>query len=259
MRQLSKRLTKPRGFVVFALILVGLVALDALLGILTFPKAWDPFISPLITAIYVTTPIWALYEASRETWTWKRALLLIVIGVAIHSLVLARFHPPHSLFQFASLRAFAGLAQAGLLTWCLGLGALLATLLRDKNLLLPVALFLAAFDIFVILTPGGPTRQLMAAHPEAFAKIAFSIPHATFAGAEIGSGITARIGPADMFLLAMFFVALMRFGMRAAATFRAVAPALLIYLLIVIVFGRTHRSEERRVGKECRSRWSPYH
>ena len=23
--------------------------------------------------------------------------------------------------------------------------------------------------------------------------------------------------------------------------------------------GRTKRSEERRVGKECRSRWSPYH
>ena len=24
-------------------------------------------------------------------------------------------------------------------------------------------------------------------------------------------------------------------------------------------FGRIDRSEERRVGKECRSRWSPYH
>src|SRR5258708_34027357 len=23
--------------------------------------------------------------------------------------------------------------------------------------------------------------------------------------------------------------------------------------------GKTYRSEERRVGKECRSRWSPYH
>ena len=23
--------------------------------------------------------------------------------------------------------------------------------------------------------------------------------------------------------------------------------------------GRSYRSEERRVGKECRSRWSPYH
>jgi len=29
---------------------------------------------------------------------------------------------------------------------------------------------------------------------------------------------------------------------------------------ILIIFGATWpRSEERRVGKECRSRWSPYH
>src|SRR3989441_7083979 len=27
----------------------------------------------------------------------------------------------------------------------------------------------------------------------------------------------------------------------------------------VVVFSRGKRSEERRVGKECRSRWSPYH
>ena len=26
-----------------------------------------------------------------------------------------------------------------------------------------------------------------------------------------------------------------------------------------LMVGRTTRSEERRVGKECRSRWSPYH
>ena len=26
-----------------------------------------------------------------------------------------------------------------------------------------------------------------------------------------------------------------------------------------VVFGGLLRSEERRVGKECRSRWSPYH
>src|SRR3712207_225934 len=26
-----------------------------------------------------------------------------------------------------------------------------------------------------------------------------------------------------------------------------------------LVFTNHHRSEERRVGKECRSRWSPYH
>ena len=31
------------------------------------------------------------------------------------------------------------------------------------------------------------------------------------------------------------------------------------YLSNPIIFGSVLRSEERRVGKECRSRWSPYH
>ena len=34
---------------------------------------------------------------------------------------------------------------------------------------------------------------------------------------------------------------------------------LIISLITVIAIGAVKRSEERRVGKECRSRWSPYH
>ena len=34
---------------------------------------------------------------------------------------------------------------------------------------------------------------------------------------------------------------------------------LLLVSLYVMTFGVAARSEERRVGKECRSRWSPYH
>ena len=34
---------------------------------------------------------------------------------------------------------------------------------------------------------------------------------------------------------------------------------LLYSILSTITFSSTYRSEERRVGKECRSRWSPYH
>src|SRR3712207_9248795 len=33
-------------------------------------------------------------------------------------------------------------------------------------------------------------------------------------------------------------------------------PFLSMYLLLIFF---VYRSEERRVGKECRSRWSPYH
>src|SRR5579863_4609929 len=108
------RFNKPRGFVVFALILAALVALDVTLGIMTFPQSWDPVLSPLTTAVYVTAPIWALYEASRETWTWKRALLLIAIGITIHLLVLLPKPLPRTLLAFAEDRAIAGFAQAGL-------------------------------------------------------------------------------------------------------------------------------------------------
>ena len=41
----------------------------------------------------------------------------------------------------------------------------------------------------------------------------------------------------------------------------AAAAVFLVVLLIpgVPVLAQAARSEERRVGKECRSRWSPYH
>src|SRR2546423_4576319 len=37
------------------------------------------------------------------------------------------------------------------------------------------------------------------------------------------------------------------------------APYLISFPLILISPTQNLRSEERRVGKECRSRWSPYH
>ena len=37
------------------------------------------------------------------------------------------------------------------------------------------------------------------------------------------------------------------------------AEELLYHVNYYRLSGYLHRSEERRVGKECRSRWSPYH
>ena len=50
-------------------------------------------------------------------------------------------------------------------------------------------------------------------------------------------------------------------GMSAAAV---IAPMLVTFLQVkpyeaVGIALASDRSEERRVGKECRSRWSPYH
>src|SRR2546426_1710322 len=50
---------------------------------------------------------------------------------------------------------------------------------------------------------------------------------------------------------------------RLVVAFVAIAllPATLLFLVGLVFVGNSieRRSEERRVGKECRSRWSPYH
>ena len=50
-------------------------------------------------------------------------------------------------------------------------------------------------------------------------------------------------------------------GPRLKSLARAVLYAGFAYLTFSVISGARHsqRSEERRVGKECRSRWSPYH
>ena len=41
--------------------------------------------------------------------------------------------------------------------------------------------------------------------------------------------------------------------------YKAVVTAIEEYLKPMVIGRNVRRSEERRVGKECRSRWSPYH
>ena len=50
-------------------------------------------------------------------------------------------------------------------------------------------------------------------------------------------------------------------GIKPTATIAATdsADQILINMSHYVTDGGIQRSEERRVGKECRSRWSPYH
>jgi len=45
----------------------------------------------------------------------------------------------------------------------------------------------------------------------------------------------------------------------ALRTWTTVFVAIVVQALPFLLLGVLVRSEERRVGKECRSRWSPYH
>src|SRR2546422_9869878 len=64
------------------------------------------------------------------------------------------------------------------------------------------------------------------------------------------AGITHSV---TLLLIALFF------GRWAGLIPMATLAGILIVVAYSMSEWRTFRSEERRVGKECRSRWSPYH
>src|SRR5574343_303946 len=71
--------------------------------------------------------------------------------------------------------------------------------------------------------------------------------------------ILLGLGNVVAFLVALlaikFFITyLQKYGFKLFGWYRVIVGLILIILILT-----GHRSEERRVGKECRSRWSPYH
>lgn len=220
--------------------LLGIAAGLALLRIGTayfaVPIEIATLLSVVSTLVFVATPILALYRAASDFWSTKSGFLLLGIGVLLHvGGVLASKY----LLQDSGLLAVICLAfaQSGLLLWCAALGVLLALLIKDKNLLLPVSAFLAGLDMFLVFAPIGIARQVVEKNPTLFKTIAYNVPKIASGEAPGVLVPMAFVGPADFFFLGMFFVALYRFHMQVAATFRWVVIVLLAYLAIVIAFG----------------------
>lgn len=194
------------------------------------------FLSVLSTLVFVVWPILAIFRAAGDRWDAKAGFVLLGVGVLLHAGgILAAKYLLHDQGFFAVL--LIALAQSGLLLWCTALGALLSLMIKDKNLLLPVALFLAGLDMFLVFAPVGIARQIVERNPELFKNVAYALPKVS-SGAPTGVIMPmAYVGPADFFFLAMFFVAICRFNMRVHETLKWIIPVLLGYLAVVMLAG----------------------
>ncbi len=211
----------------------GLLLILTPLRVALFYLHLPVWLSLPITLIFTAVPILAIYQAARFGWTPRWAALFLMAGLALHLGLTAIIPRGEALAGGEGIRALAGLltalSQVGLVTWTVGLGALLASLIREKNMIVPISIFLALFDFYLILTPQAPVANFLEEHPQYLQTIGYALP-----GAD--ANVIAYIGPADLFMLAVFFVAIFRFGMRARATLLAVLPVLALYLLAAILF-----------------------
>lgn len=228
--------TETRAAFVSFFAIIGALTLPSLfLGAAALPIGVVRVLNVLLPLLYLGVPILAIYRVASADWTRKLALFFFLGGLAAWGGFFLLEGPAYRASPFLANLSVA-LSQVGIQTFCVGLGAFLATMLRDKNLLIPIAIFLAVYDVFLVRTNIGPTHQLIVHAPAILKSTAVRIPAAS---THHGNGIVAAnayVGDADVVSLAAFFVALFRFRLRTRETFLFMLPTLIAYLLIVIRF-----------------------
>lgn len=225
-----------RPLCVFLACLAGLALIKLILGLTSVSESLVQPLTLVITILFVAVPIYALFRAGAIRWTPKLGWILILVGLVVH---IGLQYLGSVVMQSQGIGAAVALAlrDVGFFSWCVGLGALLASLLKEKNLLIPVSIFLAAFDIFLVLTPVGPVKQILQVAPEIPQAMALNLPKASAAPTGAVAQPFAIIGPADFVFMSMFFIALYKFGLNARGTAIALAPAIVVYLGLVFVLG----------------------
>jgi len=230
------RAKRPGGLTPYWLTLLGFLILRLVVGKMALPPSALGFANAVTTALFIAIPTVALFQVGKHHWKMAHAGIFVVFGVLAQIGFRALAFGPFASSDWPASIAMA-LSQIGLIVWCTGVGAFLACLLKDKNLLLPISIFLAGFDVFLVFAPVGPTQVLMKALPDALPAIGLQVPKAGPAATVGPVQPFAFVGPADILFMAMFFIALYRFQMRPRETAIWLVPTVLVYLVVTAFVG----------------------
>jgi len=103
------------------------------------PIEVKPIANLAMGCLFLGGPLLALCFAARDTWSTKDG------GPVLRRRIVSPYllHPsPQFTFQQVGIPAEVvnAVGQVGLTCWCVGLGALLATLIKDQNIVVPIAI-----------------------------------------------------------------------------------------------------------------------
>ena len=188
---------------------------------IAIPISWLPVANVVITVLFVALPIVVIAAAARLNW--PPLLSIATIAACLAGVVLLRSGGPF----------LDGVVQIARFGWPAALGFLISGLIKDKNLLLPIAIVLATVDILAVFAPAGTVQQGLE-NPTIrpiFDMMAYQVPEAGT------SRPLAQMGPADPLFIAMFLYAVRKFKMRFKQTILWMIPALAAYLWIVLAYG----------------------
>jgi hypothetical protein len=117
---------------------------------------------------------------------------------------------------------------------CAFLGILLSRIIREPNVLLPVALVAMPIDYLGAMTPIGFTQNVVAHHPEIVRQISIPVPGIGAAAHPGALHPIAFIGPGDALFVAFFFAVVLRLNMNVRGTFWWIYGLLTATMLFVL-------------------------
>jgi hypothetical protein len=114
-------------------------------------------------------------------------------------------------------------------------GCLISLIVKEKNLLLPVALIAMPVDFIGAMTSQGFTHDMVKHAPKFVSSVSVSVPAITSQTSHgVSLGPIAFIGPGDVLFMALFFAAVMRFELAEVKTFWWMYALLTASMLLVL-------------------------
>lgn len=129
--------------------------------------------------------------------------------------ILAGVGEPRAAIRLVTVPA----ADVVFLLACVLGGRLLSRILRERSIMLPIALVLALTDVFTVFV--GPTAAFLAEAPQIVEHLSMKLPAVgSAAGPEGAAGLThfATLGPGDVFFAALLLACVVRFDLNLRAS-----------------------------------------
>ena len=227
------------------LALAAYVAFDLLLPLIPIPRAALPpiVVGLLMTLSTIPFMLLQLWLAQSVVDLKARAVVSLLLAFALVALWLT------TLFYVYPHRAWPSAVNAPLfiltpllrgLTITLGcafFGILLSRIIREPNVLLPVALVAMPIDYLGAMTPIGFTQNAVANNPKMVQALSVPVPAVGGGGAHGGIHPIAFIGPGDALFMAFFFAVALRLGLNVRGTFWWMYGLLTLTMLVVLFTG----------------------
>jgi hypothetical protein len=189
------------------------------------------------TAVFMLLQLSLSLSIIKCALTNKWQVIVAIVGLVVwFGILLLRpsrsFGVEEFLLFYLTKQALLGLCLTFSLT---NFGSLLSLIIKDKNLLLPVALIAMPIDFVGAMTSAGFTHDLVAHAPKFVSSVSVSVPAVTSVSSHgISIGPIAFIGPGDVLFMALFFATVQRFNLAERATFWWMYALLTVSMILVV-------------------------